>query len=293
MNTNDTLGKKNEPELPKDSAFSIVTKLVFIPLIIVALSVGIFLLFGWMTYDHKSADEFLADIKTATPSKKWQAAFVLAGKLRDIKGLGDTERLYQGMASIFNDKKDYDEKVRSYIAMALGNLGDKRAVPILENAVQTETTGDVSMYAMWALGTLKSNESIPLLIEKAKDQDAAIRKTALFVLGTLESTKAMPVLKAALEDSEIDIRWNASFALAALGDTSGLSLIRQLLDRNYFENFQEMSFQTRSDAIINALLSIARLGDNSFIPQIEKLSREDVSMQVRQAAHQVLSALQK
>ncbi len=293
MNTNDTPEKKNEPELPKDSAFSIVTKLVFIPLIIVALAVGIFLLFGWMTYDQKSAEEFLADIKTATPSKKWQAAFVLAGKLRDTKGLGDTERLFQGMASVFNDKSDYDEKVRSYLAMALGNLGDKRAVPILENAVQTETAGDVPMYAMWALGTLQSSESVPLLIEKAKDPDAAIRKTALFVLGTLGSAEAIPVLKAALEDSEIDIRWNAAFALASLGDTSGLSLIRQLLNRNYFENFQEMSFQARSDAIINALLSIARLNDDSLISQIEKLSREDASVQVRQAAHQVLSVLQQ
>ena len=34
--------KKNEPEPPKDSAFSIVTKLVFIPLTIVALSAEYF-----------------------------------------------------------------------------------------------------------------------------------------------------------------------------------------------------------------------------------------------------------
>lgn len=285
--------KTNAPEPPKDSAFSIVTKLVFIPLIIVALSVGIFLLFGWMTYDHKSAEEFLADIKTATPSKKWEAAFVLAGKLRNTKELGDTGRLFQGMTSIFNDKKDYDEKVRSYMAMALGNLGDKRAIPILENAVRTESEGDIPVYALWALGTLKSKESVPLLIEKAKDPDAAIRKTALFILGTLESSEALPVLKAALEDSEIDIRWNAAFALASLGDASGLPLIRQLLDRNYYENFQEMSFQARSDAMVNALLSIARLGDASSKSQIEKLSREDISVQVRQAAHQVLSSVQQ
>lgn len=293
MNEGDSEKTEKPRGASSDSALSIVTKLVIIPLIIVAVAVGVFLLFGWLTYDHKSAEEFLADIKTAAPSKKWQAAFVLAGKLRDVKELGDTERLFQGMASILKDTADYDERVRSYMAMALGNLGDKRAASLLEEAIRTDSSGDVSIYAMWALGTLKAAESIPLLIEKARSEDNAIRKTALFVLGSFGSPDALPLLKSALEDPETDIRWNAAFALAQLGDRSGAPLLGQLLDRGYYNNFGEMSFQARSDSMVNALLSIAYLKDTSLISIVEKLSREDLSSQVRHIASQVLSALRE
>ena len=55
-------------KLPKESTKSIVTKLVIVPLAIVAVAVSIFLFFGWLTYDHKSSEEFVADIKTASAS---------------------------------------------------------------------------------------------------------------------------------------------------------------------------------------------------------------------------------
>ncbi|MBI4431127.1 MAG: HEAT repeat domain-containing protein [Candidatus Omnitrophica bacterium] len=295
MNTTPLSRDDNKNKEPQDSALSLVTKLVIVPLVIVAIAVSVFLLFGWMTYDRKSAEAFLADVKTASPSKKWQAAFVLAGKLRDKKGLGDTERLFQGMTSIFGDKKDYDEKVRSYMAMALGNLGDKRAIPLLEKAIREEISGagDIPIYSMWALGTLKAAESASLLMDIAGSHDSAIRKTALFVLGSLESKEAIPLLKSALEDSEIDIQWNAAFALARLGDASGQPLLRQLLDRSYYESFQDMSFQARSDAMVNALMSVAYLKDISLIPAIERLGREDLSVQVRHAAQQVQAALKE
>jgi len=277
-------------ELPKESKKALVMKLVIVPLLIVSVAIGVFLFFGWLTYDYKSAEEFLADIKTASAPKKWQAAFVLAGKLRDDQKKGDTERIFREMTAIFKNAKDYDEKVRSYMAMALGNLGDQRAVPFLEKAAQNEI-GDVQIYSIWALGTLRSKSSLPLFIQWAGDADPAVRKAALFVLGSLEMEEAIPVLHRALGDVEIDIRWNAAIALAKLGDGSGLDVIKRLLDRTYYDNFSAMGPADKSGAMINALRAVAFLNEISLLPIVEEISRQDRDMQVRRAAHDVIHAL--
>lgn len=290
--TDEDLPKDGTTEdLPRESKKAIVTKLVIVPMLIVAVALSIFLFFGWLTYDRKSAEEFVADIKTASMSKKWQAAFVLAGKLRAKEGIKNPDRLYQEMVSIFENREHYDERVRSYMAMALGNLGDPRAVGVLENAVRSDH-GDVPIYAMWGLGTLQAKSSIPLLTDMAKSADDAVRKTALFVLGSFGDPATVSLLRASLADPEVDIQWNAALALARMGDASGVHLISKLLDRNYYRNFPDMTAQDQSDAIINALRAAALLKDSSFRSAIEKLSREDINAQVRHAAHEVLNALE-
>jgi hypothetical protein len=94
--------------------------------------------------------------------------------------------------------------VRRYLALALGRLGDKRAVPALIQAADPsgESPGDADaqIYAVWALGAIGDPEAVPTLVKLAAGEDAGGRKAAVHALGSFpgDASRAAP---AALGDA--------------------------------------------------------------------------------------------
>src|SRR5215831_833579 len=104
----------------------LVAQFFLFPLIIIAICVGIFLLFGYLTMDQRSPKEYLHAIQTGSESQRWQAAYELSvysgnGKL--------PPEFVEDMIAAYRTTKE--PKVRGYLALALGNSKDKRAIPSL------------------------------------------------------------------------------------------------------------------------------------------------------------------
>src|SRR6266480_6887224 len=82
----------------------LVAQFFLFPLIIIAICVGIFLLFGYMTYEQKTAQEYLTDVRTGSElCCRWQSAYELSNmissqknKLRNTDFVNDLVRVYQG-----------------------------------------------------------------------------------------------------------------------------------------------------------------------------------------------------
>src|SRR5207237_7051123 len=89
-------------EIKKPTSLLIAQFFLF-PLIIIAICIGIFLLFGYLTYEQKTAQEYLNDVRTGSElCCRWQSAYELSNiissqkeKLRNSDFVNDLIKVYQ------------------------------------------------------------------------------------------------------------------------------------------------------------------------------------------------------
>jgi hypothetical protein len=88
---------------------------------------------------------------------------------------------------------------RYYAAHLLGDLRDPRAVPIL---VPPLNDREVSAIVPWSLGEIGDKRAIAPLIDALDDSNPSIRVLAIYALETLHAKEAVPRLIALLDDHE-------------------------------------------------------------------------------------------
>src|SRR5438552_17569255 len=89
-------------EIKKPTSLLIAQFFLF-PLIIIAICIGIFLLFGYLTYEQKSPQEYLSDVRNGSElCCRWQSAYELSNiissqkeKLRNTDFVNDLVKVYQ------------------------------------------------------------------------------------------------------------------------------------------------------------------------------------------------------
>src|SRR5260370_6144592 len=202
--------------IPRESARSILFQVVLFPLAIVLIAVGIFLLFGKLATEEQTIPDYLTEIHAGSSHERWQAAYQLSKSLKR----GEAKRypnLEEQVAQLYRQSKDDDPRIRRYLSMVLGNLGDRRATPLLLDALN-DRDAETRIYALMALGELRDSAAVPGIIQAAGSQDKDIRKTAYYALGAIGDPRAIPVLAGGLDDEVADVRWNAAIALARFRD---------------------------------------------------------------------------
>ncbi len=110
----------------------LIAQFFLFPLIIIAICVGIFLLFGYLTYEQKTAREYLNDVKTGSDiCCRWQAAYELSNIISSQKERLRNTNFVNDLIKVYQSSRDEDPRVRRYLALTMGHLGDPRAVPAL------------------------------------------------------------------------------------------------------------------------------------------------------------------
>ncbi len=95
--------------------------------------------------------------------------------------------------------KDPSPKVRNHAAKALGELGDKRAVPALLPMLQDPVPGVRRAVAV-ALGALKSRQAVPALMQYVEASTDIFREmTAVYALRDIGDPRALPAVLHAME----------------------------------------------------------------------------------------------
>src|SRR4029450_11866850 len=79
-----------------------------------------------------------------------------------------------------------------------------------------DSDADVRHQAAWALGRIRSEQSVDALIAALRDQDQEVRKQVIWAIGRIRSPKAVDALTAALKDSNTEVRRSAAQALAQI-----------------------------------------------------------------------------
>ncbi|MCI0529082.1 MAG: HEAT repeat domain-containing protein, partial [Nitrospira sp.] len=116
-----------------------------------------------------------------------------------------------------NPLEDANARMRGKAVVALGKSGDKRALPLLIQALQDEDEY-VRESAADALGAMGAEEAIEALaLTLWKDEDEDVRASAAGALEAIGGSKAIESLIYTLQDHDHEIREIAVEALATIG----------------------------------------------------------------------------
>lgn len=279
----------SQTDIPKDSPRAILFQFVLFPLGIVAVGVGIFLLFGRLASEEHTIPDYLNEIRAGSSHERWQAAYQLSKSIKR----GEAKKypnLEEQVAAVYRASKDDDPRIRQYLSMVLGTIGDRRATPVLTEALKDRQT-ETRLYALLALGELKDPASVPAVLEAAHDGDKDVRKTAYYTLGELHDPRAVDVLVAGLDDTVPDVRWNAAIALAQFGDRRAAPALRTMLDRTMLNRIPAMREDQKEDALIVGMTVYPKLVGPEARPELEHIAATDPSLRVRDAAKQALASV--
>jgi HEAT repeat protein len=284
-------------EGPRATVPFLVLQFFLFPLGIVAVCVAVFVVFGLIAGESRGARDYLAEIRSGSANRRWQAAFELSKVLQagNDKALADP-KLAAEAVTLFRESSRDDPRVRRYLALALGRLGNPEAVPdLLAAARPAEKEGhtadpDTRIYAIWALGAIGDAGAVPELVALAGEDDPGIRKAAVHALGGFAGEETRDALRRALTDSTEDVRWNAALALARHGDETAETVLLEMLDRAHLEMVKELSAEQREEAVLQAVAAAAALPRPGVRAALERLRDGDPNLKVREAARRALEA---
>lgn len=275
-------------DLPKESSRTILMQFVVFPLGIAVAAVLIFFLFGKLASEDHSIPEYLNTIRSGSSHERWQAAYQLSKSLKR----GEASRypeLEQQVAALYVQSKNDDPRIRRYLSMVLGTLGDRRATALLLDALKDRDV-DNRIYVLMALGELRDPAAIPGIAQAAADSESDVRKTACFTLGQIENAAAVPALLRGLSDEVPDVRWNAALALSRFGDARALPALREMVDRRRLAEARDIREDQQEDVMIMAMAPYARLGGAEARADLQRIGATDPSLRVRAAAKAAVAA---
>ena len=273
-------------DIPRESPRSILFQFVIFPLGIVLVAVGIFLLFGKLATEQHSIPDYLNTIRSGSSHERWQAAYQLSKSLKR----GEAARypnLEQQVADIYIASTADDPRIRRYLSMVLGTLGDRRATPVLLAGLNDKDP-DNRIYVLLALGELKDPTAIPKIELVSADSDKDVRKTAYFTLGEIGNPAGIAALEKGLSDEVPEVRWNAAMSLTRFNDTRAVPVLREMLDRTRLDQVRDMREDQKEDTMIMAMAPYARLGSGEARETLQRIAASDRSLRVRAEAKTAL-----
>jgi HEAT repeat protein len=287
-------GESPEPAYRQGTPFLVLQFFIF-PLSIVAVCVTVFVIFGLIASEGKGPRQYLDEVRTGSANRRWQAAFELTKVLQAHRdpALKDPRFVEEAVRTMKESAGD-DPRVRRYLTLALGRLGDRAAVPALLEAARdagpdgAHADPETQIYAVWALGAIGDPQAEPALVELAKSDDAGVRKTAVHALGSLPGETSRAALVKALDDTVDDVRWNAAIALARRRDPAAAPVLLEMLDRARLGRVEGMTEEQRVDALLQAIEAAAVVPDPRLRAATEALRDGDPSLKVREAARAAL-----
>lgn len=274
-------------DIPKESPRAILFQFVVFPLGIVAIAVAIFFLFGKLASDEQTIPEYLNEVKSGGRRERWQAAY----QLSQLINVGEAKKypnLVDDVGRVFAGAKTDDPRIRQYLAMVLGNLGDRRATPLLVDALG-DRPPENRIYAALALGRLRDPAAVPHLLNAFANDERDVRKAAAFALGEIGDRRAVDPLVAALGDPIADVRYNAAIALARFGDGRAIGVLREMLDRSRLERVAGMRPDQKEATMLAAIPALVRIAPEEARTILPPLAENDPSLQVRSAAREALA----
>ena len=286
---------KNRENLPnnfpaeKKSLFRVVIHSFFVvPFIIAIFGVLIFLMLRILTIEPRTAQDYLHDVKIGGNTKRWQGAFELSKILANPEMVPKEERFVNDLISTFEySEKERDDRIRIYLALAMGRTKDLRYATILEKTLNDENE-EIQAAVIYSLGLINSQTSLEQLLLMFEHESARVRHQVVVALGNYNGDQVQDVLKQALNDTEPNVRWDAAIALAKQKDISGRRILLDLMDRKYLDSFPNIDAVEQNQAILAAIRASRDILNDELRQVLTDLMENDLNMKVRQAARNTL-----
>src|SRR5262245_66592651 len=119
---------------PLVAAPALAVQFFLIPLAVVAVTVLLYIGFRSLLVDERDPQQYLAEIRYGGWYRQWPAAYELSQLMADPK-VRANKSLGPELVKAFDEAKEYDPRVRRYLALAIGRLEP----PVPKDAVATLT----------------------------------------------------------------------------------------------------------------------------------------------------------
>ena len=192
------------------------------------------------------------------------------------------------MISIYNKSIHDDPRVRTYIALAMGQTGNITFGEVLLDGLK-DISLDNKIAAIKSLGSvkyLKATDSLNSIVN-SNDSDE-VRLAAIISLGQIKNKSSVPYLVKALDDEEANIRWDAAISLYKMDDKSGYTIIERLLSRDYYLNYKNVDFNEASNTILTVLALISPNPSEIFKDELIFLSENEKNIKIREFSMKIL-----
>lgn len=156
--------------------------------------------------DRRSLVPLIGYLESTDPMIRRRAVEAL-GPIQDASARRALENALRG---------DRADEVRAAAALALGEQGQKHAIPALEAALSGSER--VRINALQAIGLLQEKTSVPKVLTLLSDPGFRVRQAAANCLGAIKSLVAVPRLLEMVHDPDDSVRKAVFDALAALGE---------------------------------------------------------------------------
>lgn len=275
--------------------------LFLVPLLIVAVIVAIFYVVGRVVSHEKSIDDLIAELQNGGVNERWQAAAHLSEIAVKERTRFDSPAVRARLRGVFTAAGAEDTRLRRYLAVLWGEIGDVEAVPIVVDAIGRmrellaqpggrdgeigeKVTGELIFY-LGALGRLGVRDSEASITAFGSDQNAGVRNAVAAALGDFGRKQlaagakpSQPLVETLLklhQDGDPWVRMNAALALAKCDRSEGLPTLRTMLDRAWLKSrdlrFPDDGHYTVVDhdppavVIVSALIAIDHLLDVGLV----------------------------
>ncbi len=280
----ETPNNNPDPIYGNESKLSLFLKLFIIPALIVAVALGIFMMGSFALQHPKSAEQYLEELRSDSTERRWQAAYELSRMLNQGEKIAVDDKLRGQLVQTFADAKKDDPRIREYLALVLGHLKEKSAVPALCDAVKDESN-DVKTYSLWALGNIEDPAGGPAALGALDETDPTVRRMAVGALSALRYAPAKFPLEKELESSNQALRYDSAVALARLGDDKAIPTLLEMMNLKATGQPSDAMIQS---AKLAALEGAGVLHNPEVRSQVVSLSKNDPDLKVREAAIEAL-----
>ena len=275
------------PLYAPETGVSLFIKLFIVPAVIVLVALGIFFL-GTMALQHpKTAEQYLEELKSDNTSRRWQSAYELSRMLNQNENIQFDQDLRTQLVQVFGDSKNDDPRLREYLALVLGRLKEKSAIPVLSSAVHDDST-DVKIYSLWALGNIEDPQGGEAALAALSETDETVQRMAVGALSAMRYEPAKFALEKNLEGSDKALRYDSAVALARIKDEKDVPTLLELM--NLKPSGKPEDDQIIQSAKITAIDGAQELPDVALKDKIVDLSKNESDIKVREAA---LASLKK
>ena len=273
-----------EEKQEEKSFFSVIVHSFFIiPFLIAVFCVLLFAGIHLLTHEKKTVFDYLEDVKTGGLTKRWQGAFELSKFLANPTLVSKDKRFSSELIKAFVQAQHDDNRVRQYLALAMGRTANREFVTPLIDGLRNEKQENLPA-VIYALGMLKDKRAVRILYPYLDSHEAMVRSITVVSLGNIADPESKSFIKKGLMDSEPNVQWGAAISLAQMGDSSGKKILLKLLNRQYLSQFPEVDMDEQNNLIMTTIDAASHLNDSELINTIRELSQSDQNMKIRSAA---------
>src|SRR5262245_42939821 len=188
--------RENATRNPLVAVPALAVQFFLVPLAVVGITVLLYVGFRSLVVDERDPQQYLAEIRYGGWYRQWPAAYELSQLMADPR-VRANKALGPELVKAFDEAKDYDPRVRRYLALAIGRLDPP--LPADAVAMLTESLGDADgetrISAIWALGSSGDPSVVPTLQPLFESSDAGIRKMVVYALGALPGDVQVDTLR--------------------------------------------------------------------------------------------------